>query len=326
VTASLTDRYVWAVLREVPGDQRADLEPEIRTLVADTVDAKAADGRLDPAAAERAALEELGNPGLLAGRYSGGQRYLIGPAVFPEWRRLVTTLVAILVPIIAIVSFGASMLAREPIGQAIVAAGGGAFMVAVQTVFWVTVVFAAIERTGDVTSLTGKPWTPDALPDVPADGRLSVVETGASIVFQVVFIGAILWLQLAAPITIDGTSYPLFDPALWSSWLPAILGVLVLELGFQVALAVRGRYTWAFAVVNAVLGAAFAIPVIYLLLEGLLFNPALVTAVTAETGGDWLEPTSQLTALVIGVVTFWDAVDGFLKAWRASQPKLAATA
>ena len=37
--ASLTDRYVYAVLQCVPGDQRADLDREIRALVADTTDA-----------------------------------------------------------------------------------------------------------------------------------------------------------------------------------------------------------------------------------------------------------------------------------------------
>ena len=35
---SLADRYVWAVLRAVPRDQRPDLEPEIRALVADATD------------------------------------------------------------------------------------------------------------------------------------------------------------------------------------------------------------------------------------------------------------------------------------------------
>ena len=39
---TLTDRYVWGVLRSVPEAQRPDLEPEIRAMIADAVDARAA--------------------------------------------------------------------------------------------------------------------------------------------------------------------------------------------------------------------------------------------------------------------------------------------
>ena len=59
--STLTDRYVWGVLRAVPTAQRADLEPEIRALVADAVEARIAAGVV-PAEAERAAIAELGDP------------------------------------------------------------------------------------------------------------------------------------------------------------------------------------------------------------------------------------------------------------------------
>ena len=39
---TLTDRYVWGVLRAVPEPQRAELEPEIRAMVDDAVEARAA--------------------------------------------------------------------------------------------------------------------------------------------------------------------------------------------------------------------------------------------------------------------------------------------
>jgi hypothetical protein len=35
MTATLTDRYVWAVVRLLPEDQRSDVEPELRALVGD---------------------------------------------------------------------------------------------------------------------------------------------------------------------------------------------------------------------------------------------------------------------------------------------------
>src|SRR5262245_23919089 len=108
---SLTDRYVWAVLCAVPETQRGELEPEIRALVADTVEAKAGpNSAVAPADAERLALVELGDPEQLAARYAGRLPSLIGPRLFPVWRRLVLTLLAIVVPIVAVVTLGSSLI------------------------------------------------------------------------------------------------------------------------------------------------------------------------------------------------------------------------
>lgn len=322
MSASLTDRYVWAVLRAVPGAQRAELEPEIRALVADAIEAKAATGSTSDPETERAALVELGDPNQLAARYVEGPRHLIGPAVFPEWKRLTTTLVAILVPIIAIVTFAATMVGSGTIGQAIVHALGSAFGVAVQTVFWITLVFAVIERTANVAELTGEPWTPDALPDLPDDGRMSLLEVAGTLVVNILVIGGLLWVQLQPPITIDGSAYPLFDPALWSFWLPWFIVVTVLEIVFTVVLYLRGRWTYTFAVINAVLGAAFAVPALFLWQNDLLLNPDLVAAITASTGSRWLEVSGTITAIAIVAIVAWDAIDGFRKAYQASRPAL----
>ena len=159
---------------------------------------------------------------------------------------------------------------------------------------------------------------PDALPEPPDDGRISVAEIGATLVFNVLVIAGLLWVQLQPPITIEGSAYPLFDPALWSFWLPWFLVVTVLEIAFTIVLYLRGRWTWTFAVINAGLGAAFAIPAVYLLQNAMLLNPELVAAIQAQAPGDWLSVTTLITAIVIVVVAAWDAVDGFLKARRAA--------
>ena len=73
--STLADRYVWGVLRNVPESQRAELEPEIRALIADAVDARTAGTEATATVTasaetvERAALTELGDPEVLAARY-----------------------------------------------------------------------------------------------------------------------------------------------------------------------------------------------------------------------------------------------------------------
>ncbi len=328
---ALTDRYVWAVLRAVPRSQRTELEPEIRALVADAIEARngqpSPDGGSAPTgdaaeateAAERAALAELGDPGLLAARYSEQPNYLIGPTFFPEWRRLLTLILPIVVPIVSIVVLAANLLSGNTVGQAITAGIGTAITVTLQTLFWVTLVFAVIERATSPNAIKSKPWSVDDLPELPDDGRIGILEAASTVAANVFVVAAILWVQLQPPIVVDGQSFPLFDPALWSFWLPYFLIVTLLEIGFTIALYLRRRWTWGFATINAVLGAAFAIPAVWLLQNDLLFNPALVSAVGSATGGTWLDVTGIVIAVTVVAIVAWDAIDGFRKAYAASR-------
>ena len=60
-TDTLTDRYVWAVLKGLPEAKRTDIDRELRASIADDVDARVESGE-DAAAAEHAVLLELGEP------------------------------------------------------------------------------------------------------------------------------------------------------------------------------------------------------------------------------------------------------------------------
>ena len=152
--------------------------------------------------------------------------------------------------------------------------------------FWITLVFAFIERGTDIKGLAGaQPWTPESLPDLPDAGRMGIGEMAGTVVANILLIAAILWVQFQSPITIDGQSYPLFDPALWSFWLPYFIVVAILEIAFAVVLWRHGRWTYGFAVANALLGAAFAIPAVWLWLNDLLLNPAIVDAAGGEAPG-----------------------------------------
>jgi hypothetical protein len=313
----LSERYVQAVLRAVPAAQRADLELEIRALVADAIEAKTAETGSTDADAERAALTDLGDPALLAARYSGRTAYLIGPSLYPEWRRILSVLLPIIVPIVGAVVLTANLLDGSPAGESIVAGGSAAFNVAVQTLFWFTLVFAIAERTGGAGGLAPRPWSPDALPALDDRGRIAIPELIAAVAANAVLLVALLWVQLRPPIVIDDEAVPLLDPALWSFWLPWFIVVTLLEILLTIGVYIRGRWTYGYAAGNALLGAAFAIPGIYLLANGLLLNPVLVDAIS-EAGGNWLPVTTVVVGVSIAAIVTWDAIDGFRKARRAS--------
>ena len=67
-------------------------------------------------AAERAALTELGDPEALAGRYVDRTVALIGPQVYPEWKRLLSIVLPIAVPIATIVVMAANAVDGKAIG------------------------------------------------------------------------------------------------------------------------------------------------------------------------------------------------------------------
>lgn len=320
---TLTDRYIWAVLRAVPEADRTELEPEIRALIADAVEARRAGGAPgadapDPTETERAALIELGDPESLAARYTDRQQFLIGPRLYGAWKRVVVPLLGVVVPIASIATGGAALLGGATPGAATVAMLSTAYIVAVMILFWVTVIFAAIERSGADIPLPAGDWTPEALPDVPAPERLGVADLVGSVVASVIIATVIVWQQLQPPVDIGGTARTLLDPALWSFWLPWFLVVTLGEVAFAVALYLRGRWTWAFAAMNAALGAAFAVPAIWLIQNGLLLNPVIVDAIRAA-GGTWIEVTAGTVCIVIAAIVGWDAFDGFRKAWVNSR-------
>ncbi len=316
--STLTDRYVWGVLRAVPTAQRTDLEREIRALVGDAVDARIAAGVV-PAAAERAAIAELGDPERLAAQYTDRTLFLIGPRLFPDWKRLLTLLLPIVVPIVAVALMGAQLVGGTGVIEAVAAGLSTAFTVGVMITFWVTVVFAIMERKEIPDFEEELVWTPDRLPELPPANTVSLVETAFSVVFLAIAASALIWQQTASPITIDGDSFSLFNAELWPFWGTWFIVLLGLEIVFTFVRLLRGGWTWLLAVVNLILNLAFAIPAVWLVQSGTLIDPGLVAAIDAAVGGAWLPPTLAIGLVIAVAISAWDAFDGFRQAWMRSR-------
>ena len=224
MTASLTDRYVAATVRGLDEAQRPEVERELRATIEDMVDARLEAGAPTRAEAERAVLVELGDPVRLAAGYSGRPLHLIGPGVYPEWLRLVRVLLVVIVPISVVGNLVARLfvedVAATNVGSLVGSSIALAITVALHVVFWTTLVFAILERTGHASLDT---WTPEQLPDTSGTGRVGFGETAANVVFLVLVALALVWQQTSSPVTSGGESVPVLDPALWSGWIPWLL-------------------------------------------------------------------------------------------------------
>lgn len=314
-TATLTDRYVYAAARDLPEAQRAEFARELRERIADEVDARlAARDGTTAAAAEEAVLRELGDPSALAAAYVDRPLQLIGPRYFLTWKRLLILLYSIVLPITAGAVLLAQLLSGAGPGEVAAEVVGTVLALTVHLAFWVTLVFAILERSPGTQGV--EQWTPDKLPEVRDEGRAGRLgDLIASLVFLTLFAVLIIWQQVSPPFfDRPDEAIAVLDPDLWSFWLPYFLVLIVLEMLFAVAIYLRG-WNWPLAVANLVLNVAFTVPALWLLATGQLFNPAFLDAV----GWPWGEAAGVTTTVLVIVfigVAVWDVIDGVIKTVR----------
>lgn len=301
---TLTQRYVHAAVAGLPESQRDDVAQELNTSLADAIDDLVAGG-LSREAAERQALDDLGDPAVLAERFGGRPRHLIGPAYFSQYSQLLRTLVLVIVPIVAVASLLAQALAGASPLDAVFSVVGIVFQLVVQLAFWVTLVFAVLERSH--TPVPSPSWSPDDLPEIP-DRRVGLGETVSGIALLTVLMWAVLWQRDHWLVTVGGTEVPVLNAQVWSPWLVVLLVVLLASIVLEIVTYRVGHWTVALAAVNTALNAAFAGIVVWL-----WTGERLLTAGVAD-----LVPGGLLTPLVwivVGIAVF-DTVEGWWKALR----------
>lgn len=316
--STLTDRYVFAALRPIPEAQRGDIDRELRASITDAVDARIDAGQA-PADAENTVLSEFGDPQRLASRYTERPLFLIGPALFPDWWRLLKMLLLIAAPL-AFLATVVIRMAAEPGDPA--AAFGAAISASlnalVQVAFWITLVFAIIERTGTRRKDQSlQQWTPEMLPPVQRHGRISLGDTIATVILLAFFIGLLLWQRVGSLLVLEGEPVLVLQDHLWSFWLPYVVALLVLEAVFAVLLYVAGHWTYAYAAINAGLAMLFMGPVLWLLATDQIFDWSFLSTVDwGENAGSWI---AGITGASVLVISLWDTADGFLKAWKTNR-------
>jgi len=314
--STLTDRYIWAVVRSLPEAQRADIDRELRASIGDDTEARI-DSGLSQAVAEQEVLLELGDPDKLAAGYADRPTWLIGPNLYFDYIRLLKVLYVIVLPITAVAVVVGSFIANDDIGEIIGRAVSVTITAAVHFGFWPTLVFALIDRAPAEKRQSWVTWTPEQLPQLPTSVKkqVGIADLIATIVMVLFFVGAVIWQQNVSVVSDGSGPIPFLAPGLWAFWLPYFFGVAVLEIVFVLVLYRLGHWTWVMAAINVPLGLLFAVPAAWLLATDQVMNHAFFDAL-----GWHAEVFSVATNLSIaGVVVFqlWDYIDGFYKAFRA---------
>ena len=314
-TTLWTDRYLTAVLRGIPADQREAVDKKLRKKIDGSVLERMVHGE-DPEAAEKVVLRELGDPIRLSATYTGRSLSLIGPKFYPEYIRLLRLLLSIVVPIVAVVVGFTSVLSGEDVWGVVLAAAGSGFMVGIQVAFWVTLVFALIDRRTDNDRTVTSGWELDDLPEVTVN-RIGLGDTLASITGLSLLVLFLLW-QPTYQESFDpgGPSIPILNPELSTLWIPVLIVVLLASITLELFKYRTGKWTVPLAAVNSLLSLSFAFSAIYIIASDQLLNSEFTAAITSRDFSDFVDLIPTMIAWVIAVVTAFDVTEGWWKALR----------
>lgn len=314
---NLTDRYVAATVRELPREKRAEIDDELRESILDQVEARVADGQ-PRSEAEYEVLVGMGDPIRLAASYSGRQLALIGPSLYPAWRRLLVVLVSVITPIVAILAGVGSIVDKQSLGSVIGAVVGGAFMAAVQVIFWVTLVFAIMERTIPQAETSSDPdlqWTPKDLPaQASTKTKQGLGDMLGEVIGNAVLIALLVYQQWW--LTIDGQQMSVINPEVrW--WVPLMIVTLAASALLALWIGASRQIRRPHVGVDIVISLVAVVPTIYLALTDQLLNPAFVAQFS------WLSDNlSTVNVLIcLGFIVGWgmNVVDKGIKAYRSYQ-------
>lgn len=310
MTTTLTDRYVNAVVRGVPGKQRTDLDKELRASIADSIDDRMEAGA-DQKTAEHDAIVELGDPLALAASYAERPLYLIGPAIYPYWKRLIVVLELIVVPIVLVTIAIVWLFRGESVGNAIGASLWISFEVALQLMFWITVAFAIYERSASARRPVAA-WTPDLLPDISTEPTRNGTLIGAG--FAAAFIAVFIVSWFVSPFT-DASGDPItfFDPWIVETGVVYVLiAVPLLQIGGGI-LRLNGHWNLGVAIAAIAVDVVGALAIIFMGVTGHILNPAFIDAAGWP---DLVEPIVNVTFVCLGVLTILTSAWENLKSVR----------
>ncbi len=324
-THSLTDRYLDAVVRRLPDARRVETARQLKTSIETDVATRVAAGR-EPESAERDALAALGDPDRVAAGLAGRSLHLIGPAVYLDWLRLLRLLLVVVVPAVGAGLVIAQGLAGKPVFEIALTTASTMISVGFGIAFWVTLIFAIIERTRESDTPLST-WTPDDLPREHTKPDVGIGDLIGGVLAVVLLVGGIIWQATASPFAdADGRLISFLAPELWPWWISYFVVVMLAELAFAVVLYRHRRWTPGLAAANIALNAAFTVPFVTLLVLDQFVNPAFSAAFNDAAAGVVSQDLAVATTFGVAGIAFGvvaiaigDSVDGVVKAVRASR-------
>lgn len=325
---NLIEVYIQEVTRRLPEKSREDIALELRSTIEDMLPDDYNERDINEV------LEKLGNPATLASGYRDQPMHLIGPRYFDVY----VSLLKMILPIAATISL-ISIIAEYFIGyrgeeaviNVVLDITGFAIWkvieVGIQTFFWLTLIFAIIERTDKgkdqyPLSTSLKKWTPDDLKSIPYLPKKKVIT-------KLEIFGYLMWTAIWATLYFyadhlvgvyesRGDQLEFVIPALNQDVLlrywPIVLVIIALEIGLSLYKLIIGQWTMKMAIFTTALELISTVVFIVMLSNPDLMNPEFITYVS----GLFNTTPMQFETWIVGglIIIFilsaaFNAYDGF---------------
>ena len=326
----LIELYINEVTRRLPEKNREDIALELQSTIEDMLPAEPTEDEV------KQVLVQLGNPAVMASGYLDRPMHLIGPKYFDVYVSLLKIVLPIAMTITFIISVGetiATMSSEQALPTIILTSIGKGILqllsTALQTAFWITFVFAVIERTDKVSdqmpvTMNFKKWVPDDLKNVsPIPQKMAIKKwhVFASLLWTAVW--ATVYFNASNLVGIyenrpDGIIFvtPTFNQEALMSFWPLIALVITLEVAMAIYKWMVRQWTNKIAIANAVVQVISLIVFITVFSNQQLWNDSF-----SEYIKNILNVTNQLenwayqsTIVTIVFVTIFDIFEGFRKA------------
>jgi hypothetical protein len=291
ITVNLIDAYVYEVTRRLPLKSREDIALELRSIIDDMLSDNPTEKEI------KDALSKLGDPAVLASRYSEKPMYLIGPKVYDIYigtMKKIVPLAIILTVLVNIIVKFVDYSGEVAVLNVILGAFGeiiaSTIMTLIHVFFWVTAVFVFLERVGisninqPITKM-GTPWTPEDLKLVefiPKKKAITKGETIFGLVWTVLWAVAYFYadhlIGIYSSSANEGLQFimPIFNQDVLLSYWPLIVTLIVLEVLLFIYKWNSKVWTMKNATANAVVHLLAIIVFVIITSNPNLFNPDII--------------------------------------------------
>lgn len=316
----MIDRYIYVVTRELPKAFREETAKKLKELI------HAEMSELDSTISEEEriahVLRELGDPMLLANKYRGKERYLIGPRYFDKYF-MVLKIVSLAIFIGISVAFGiATIFSLESLMEIVGDYMGSLLSAVTQGVVWVTGIFALLEyyEVSIETYEKEERWNPSLLPELPEEKTR--ISRGESI-FSIIITTLILPLFFFSP-NVIGFYYnvenqsrflPLFNIEELTLFRMIIFIVFTLNILIELMKIVKGRWTFKLAATITVLNIASSSLLISALSNMKIWNNEVIIKLEQYTTISFDRIVIYTIALII-IVTIAESVSALYKGYK----------
>ncbi|EWG10932.1 HAAS signaling domain-containing protein [Cytobacillus firmus] len=325
---NLIEVYIQEVTRRLPEKSRADIALELQSTIGDMLP----DDYNEEAVKD--VLSKLGSPAALAAGYRDQPMHLIGPRYFDVYVSLLKMILPIAAAI-SLISIAAEFIfnfnREETIINAILELMGYGIWrlieVAVQVFFWLTIVFAVIERLDKgkeqhPLSPSLKPWTPDDLKSItyiPKKKAISKFEVFGSLMWTAIW--ATLYFYADRLMGVyrsggDGLEFkiPAVNQDVLLGYWPVVVIIIALEAGLALYKLIIGQWTKKMAIFNTILELFATIVFIFILL-----NPGLLQAefiaymtdlfsISAAQLKSWLLSSIIIIFIIYAGISIYDGI------------------